>query len=79
MAWSADGRALWVFRRGQVPASIDRLEIATGHRREWKKLMPPDPSGVFSIAELRVTPRGNSYFYSYRRILSELYVAVGIR
>ncbi len=78
-AWSADGKALWVFRRGQVPARIDRLEIATGHRQEWKKLVPPDPSGVFSISDLAITPRGDSYFYSYRRILSELYVAVGLR
>ena len=78
-AWSADGSALWVFRRGQVPARIDRLEIATGRRQEWRQLVPPDPAGVFSIADLRITPRGDSYFYSYRRILSELYVAVGIR
>jgi hypothetical protein len=77
--WSADGRALWVFRRGQVPASIDRLEIATGRRQQLKKLMPPDPAGLFSIAELRITREGHSYFYSYRRILSELYVAVGMR
>ena len=79
VAWSADGSALWVFRRGQVPARIDRLEIATGRRQEWKKLIPPDPSGVVSIADLRITPSGDSYFYSYRRILSELYVAVGLR
>lgn len=68
-----------MFRRGEVPARIDRLEIATGRRQEWKKLVPSDPSGVFSIADLRITPKGDSYFYSYRRILSELYVAVGMR
>jgi len=79
VAWTADGSALWVFHRGRVPARIDRLEIATGRRQEWKKLVPPDPSGVFSIWDLRITPKGDSYFYSYRRILSELYVAVGLR
>jgi dipeptidyl aminopeptidase/acylaminoacyl peptidase len=79
VAWTADGAALWVFRRGEVPARIDRLEIASGQRQEWKRLVPPDPSGVFSITDLRVTPNGESYFYSYRRILSELYVATGMR
>jgi Tol biopolymer transport system component len=79
VGWTADGGALWVLRREQAPASVDRLEIATGRRQEWKKLVPPDPSGVVSIAELRITPKGDSYFYSYRRILSELYVAVGMR
>ena len=61
------------------PRALDRLEIATGHRQEWKRLVPPDPSGVFSIARPQDHAEGDSYFYSYRRILSELYVAVGMR
>ena len=79
VGWTADGSALWVFRRGEVPARIDRLEVATGRRQEWKRLVPPDPSGVYSISDVRITPSGESYFYSYRRILSELYVAMGMR
>jgi serine/threonine protein kinase/WD40 repeat protein len=79
VSWSSDGRSLWVFRRGEVPAQVDLLDIATGSRRLWKKLVPPDPAGVFSIDQVRVTPSGDSYFYSYRRTLSELYVAHGLR
>ena len=32
VAWSADGRSLWLFRRGEVPTRVDRLDIATGRR-----------------------------------------------
>jgi eukaryotic-like serine/threonine-protein kinase len=78
-AWSTDGRSLWVFRRGEVPAPVDRLDIATGARERWKELRPPDPSGVYSIDAFRVTPSGSSYFYSYRRVLSELYLVSGLR
>ena len=79
VAWSADDGSLWIFRRGEIPTHIVRLEIATGRRQLWKELVPPDPAGVYSIDELQVTPSGDAYFYSYRRVLSELYVADGLR
>jgi eukaryotic-like serine/threonine-protein kinase len=79
VAWTADGGALWVFRRGEVPASIHRLEIASGRRTLWKKVAPSDLAGVHSIADFYITPAGHSYFYSFERVLSQLYVARGLR
>jgi WD40 repeat protein len=78
VAWSADGRWLWLFRRGEVPTHVDRLEIATGRREVWKRLLPLDDSGVYSIIEFRVTPTGHSYFYSYTRLLSQLFLVNGL-
>ncbi len=77
--WSADGRSLWVFRRGEVPARIFSVEVATGRRSLWKTVEPPDAAGVYSIDQLKITPDGRSYFYSYRRTLSELYEVRGLR
>ena len=77
--WSSDGKSLWIFRRGEVPTQIDRLEIASGKRTPWKTLVPPDAAGVNSIDEFKVTRSGHSYFYSYRRTLSELYEVRGLR
>ncbi len=79
VAWSADGRSLWIFHRGEVPAEVSLLEVASGHRQVWKKLSPPDSSGVYSIAEFKITRDGGAYFYSYKRVLSQLYVANGLR
>jgi eukaryotic-like serine/threonine-protein kinase len=79
VAWSADGQSLWVFRRGEVPTDIFRLHVATGQRELWKTLLPPDPAGVYSIIEFRVTPTGHAYFYSYTRLLSQLFVVSGVR
>jgi tRNA A-37 threonylcarbamoyl transferase component Bud32/WD40 repeat protein len=79
VAWNTDGRSLWLFRRGQVPAEVAQLEIATGQRRVWKKLKPPDASGVYSITDFRITRDGRSYFYSYKRQTSQLYLATGLR
>jgi WD40 repeat protein len=79
VAFSADGRSLWLFRRGEVPAPVFQLDIDTGRRQLSKRLVPPDAAGVYSIIEFRITPTGHSYFYSYTRSLSQLYVARGLR
>jgi WD40 repeat protein len=79
VSFTSDGRSLWVFRRGEVPAHIYRLEIDSGSRKLWKTLVPPDTAGVYSIDEFKVTRSGAAYFYSYRRSLSELYEVRGLR
>ena len=79
VAWSADGQSLWLFRRGEVPTRVDRLDIATGRRERWKTLLPLDAAGVYSIIEFRVTPTGHSYFYSYTRLLSQLFLVTGLK
>ncbi len=78
-AWSADGRSLWVFHRGEMPSEVSLLAVDGGHRQVWKKLSPPDSSGVYSISEFKITKDGASYFYSYKRVLSQLYTADGLR
>jgi hypothetical protein len=50
-----------------------KLDVATGKRQLWKKLVPPDAAGVYSIIEFHITPTGNAYVYSYSRLLSQLY------
>jgi Tol biopolymer transport system component len=78
-SWSADGRRIWIFRRGEVPARIYELELETGRRTLWKVLAPADASGVYSITNVKVTPDGRSYFYSYDRVLSQLFVVTGLQ
>ena len=78
--WSADGRFLYVWRKGDVPARIDRLDLATGRREPWKQLMPEDPTGVTNIDPVVFARDGQSYAYSYVRILvSDLYVVEGVK
>jgi hypothetical protein len=77
--WSADGRSLWLFRRGEVPGHVFQLDLEDGQRRLWRTLVPPDPTGVYSIIDFRITPTGHAYFYSYARLLSQLYVVRDLR
>ena len=79
VAWTPDDRSLWIFRRGEGPALVSRLEIATGRREIWKTLLASDVAGVDSVTEFAITPSGDTYFYGYTRLLSQLYAVRGIR
>ncbi len=76
--WTTDGRSLYVLRAG-MPARIDVLDVATGARRLWKELTPPDPAGVLAIGPVLVTPDGKSWVYSYRRVLDDLFLVTGLK
>jgi len=77
--FSSDGRSLFVYRGGDLPAKVFQLEVATGKRTLWKQLMPPDPAGVEYVGPVLPTPDGKSYAYGYRRLLSDLYLVDGLK
>jgi serine/threonine protein kinase/dipeptidyl aminopeptidase/acylaminoacyl peptidase len=74
IAWTTDGRSIFVYRLGEVPATVYKLELATGHKQLWKQLVPPDVSGVTDISAILITPDGNNFVYEYGRTLSDLYL-----
>ena len=41
--WDATGRYLFVYRPGELPARVFRLEVATGTRESWRELLPLVP------------------------------------
>ena len=77
--WSADGGSLFVSRLQGLPVKIFRLNLATGSRTPWREMNPSDPAGVFGIDPIRLTRDGKSYVYSYRRLLSDLYLMEGLK
>jgi eukaryotic-like serine/threonine-protein kinase len=72
--WSGDGRSIYVFRYGELPARIDRLAIETGAREKWKTIAPSDPAGMVDVRAIQLTPDGKSYVYTYSRFPSDLYL-----
>jgi len=77
--WTADGRGLYVQRGTGVPARVDVVDVASGARRAWQELRPPDPAGVLAIGPILISADGQSYVYSYRRQLDDLYLVEGLR
>ena len=79
LRWSADGRSLFAYRPGQVPARVFRLDVASGRREPWLTLAPADLSGVLAVGPVLLTPDGRTYVYGYRRVVSDLYAVSGLR
>ncbi len=77
--WSADGKYLFTYTRGEAPARIYRVEIASGKRQLLRVTSPPDLAGVEDVTNLSITRDGRSYAYTCPVILSELYVVDGLR
>jgi len=79
ISWTADGHSLFVYRLGEIPAKVYRLDLATGHKQLWKELLPPDISGVTEITGILITPDSRSYVYEYARTLSDLYLVNDVK
>ena len=76
--FTTDARWIYVYRQGETPINVDRLDVATGHRQLWRALMPADLGGVSQVSPLP-TPSGDSYIYTYNRTLSDLYLVEGLK
>jgi len=77
--WSADGASIFVHDPTALPARVSRIALATGIREPWKEFMPSDPAGIYRISPVLITPAGDAYAYNAMRVLSELYVAKGLK
>jgi len=77
--WSSDGRSLYVYQPGELPARVDRLDVQTGQRSLWKQLMPSDPAGVETIGPILMTPDAKTRVFGYHRMLADLYLVEGLK
>ncbi len=79
IAWAQDGHSLFIYRPGELPAKVYRLDVATGQKTFLKQLMPNDPAGVETIGPILFTPDGKTCVYGYHRTLSDLYLVDGLK
>jgi eukaryotic-like serine/threonine-protein kinase len=76
--WMIDGRSLLV-GRSEIPMRIFTLDLATGHRKFFKEISPPDLTGLLDSEPPNYSRDLQSYAYSYTRIMSDLYLADGMK
>jgi hypothetical protein len=79
LAWSQDGKDLFVAGQGRTALEIMRVDLATGERRTHHTIRPADPGGIMDLSPAKITPDGQTYAYGYRRYLSDLFVVTGLR
>jgi len=77
--FSTDGRSIYLYRTGEVPAKVYRVELATGKKTVWKEIAPLDPTGVSTIGPIQMTPDGKTYVYGFHRTVGDLYLVEGLK
>ena len=78
LSWTEDGRALFVAGMSVSPQRVFKIDLSTGQRATWRELRPSQIAGI-RLSQISVTPDGRSFLHMYSRLLSNLYVAEGIR
>jgi hypothetical protein len=79
LRWGEDGRTLFVWERGPLPAEVRRVDVVTGTRVPWKTLGPTDVTGVHGVADILLSADGTQYCYQYVRTTDDLYLVEGLR
>lgn len=79
VGWSRDSRALFVQAGNDLPAALDRIDLASGTRTRVRDVTPPDRLGVMHIVLAGVSHDGQSYSYLYWRQTSKAIVVTGLK
>ncbi len=77
--WAADGRALFVTRRDEVPTRVYRFDLATGQRTVRQEISVADRSGMVGDPWPLMTPDGQVRAYNVGRRLTNLYLVEGLK
>jgi eukaryotic-like serine/threonine-protein kinase len=79
IAWTADSNALYVYDPDELPARVQRWELATGAFKSWKTVAPPDVAGLRAPIQIRMNPDGDAYAYDIPKMLTDLFIVDGLR
>ena len=79
IGWHSDGGSIYVFRDGELPATVCRFHLADGRKERVAELAPADAAGVQAPATIVATADGRRFFYSYVQSLSDLFLVNGLR
>ena len=79
MQWSQDGKALYLYKYGDMPTTIFRLDIASGKITPIRDVTPAERAGVVSVGPVMCDPTATGCAYSYYQTLSVMYVVTGLQ
>jgi Tol biopolymer transport system component len=75
--WNSND-SIYVYSSGELPAEVWRVGLHSHKREAIKKFTPADPTGVFTIRNVLLTPSAELSIFSFDRTLSTLYVVDGL-
>jgi hypothetical protein len=79
LRWCPGNRSLMMYRAGDVPVKIVRVDVETGKQTPWRELAPANRTGLLNIPYIRVGADCQSSAYSAGYSPGELWVVDGFR
>ena len=77
IAWSRDGQSVYVQRGFTMPASVERVVLATGVRTTVRQLAPEGVTDITALYVMDWVDDGRWYAYYYTSLPSTLFVVNG--
>jgi hypothetical protein len=78
IAWCRDD-SLLVYRGGEVPARVMRVNPNSGEQKLRKELAPAQRTALLELEPIRFAPDCETYTYSAQYMQNTLYVVSGVR
>jgi Tol biopolymer transport system component len=81
IGWAPDGASVYAVMNqfGQKSAKLFKVNATTGKAEFWKEFGAGLSGGISGVSAPRFSRDGNAYAYIYVRILSQAYVAKGLK
>jgi hypothetical protein len=76
--WSEDGHSVLIYKSGEMPSIIYRLDIGSGKISPLHQITPFNGAGVVSIAPIVTNQKGTEFAYSTFQTISVMYVVSGL-
>jgi hypothetical protein len=77
--WSEDNSSIYGYRKGEFPARVYQVNLATGKTTTIQELRPESSTGVVSVAPVVVNRDASRFAYSYYQVFSVLYIISGLK
>jgi serine/threonine protein kinase/Tol biopolymer transport system component len=77
--WTADSRAVLTFHRSEIPARVEKVDLATGHRTTVCELATGNRTGALQVINAAFSADGKSYAYAYLNNISHLARIEGVK
>ncbi len=78
LRWSLDGCCVYLTDGALVP-TIRKVNVATGHSTVVRRLDAIDPVGLVMIYAIQIADDDRVYYYTFQRVLSDLFIVEGVR
>jgi hypothetical protein len=77
--WSADARAILVYRRNALPIVVERVDVASGRRERVLVVEPSNRTSLLDVNSVTLADDEKHYAYSVWRVPSRLFTVEGLR